>query len=154
MSTISPMVRAKAAKGARFFISGGTAAAVNLGLLYMLTEFFDIWYIFSEISAFSTAVVVSFCLQKFWTFNDRSLHMIRRQALVFASITIVNLALNTGLLFLFTETFGIYYVWSQILAGALIAVESYFAYRKFVFKEHFPMGFTRAVPEQVIAERT
>ena len=44
------------------------------------------------------------------------------------------LAVNTGLVYLFVELFGIWYLFSQILAGILIATVNFFVYKKFIFK--------------------
>ena len=57
----------------RFLISGSSAAGINLGTLFVLTHFFDVWYLLSSVVAFSVSFFVSFTLQKFWTFNDASL---------------------------------------------------------------------------------
>ena len=58
------------AKIGRYLIAGGTAAFTNIALLFVFTDFLGIWYIASAIMAFILAFIVSFTLQKYWTFQD------------------------------------------------------------------------------------
>lgn len=123
----------RVAKLGRYVISGGTAAAVDLVLLFVLTHFFHVWYILSAILAFVGAFFVSFFLQKFWTFRDMSKEGAHKQAVIYFIVSSINLGINTFLMYVFTETFGVYYILSQILASLLIAMESFFIYRHFIF---------------------
>ncbi len=124
------------AKLARYLISGGIAAAVDLGLLFVFTHFAGLWYVFSAVLAFVLAFFVSFFLQKFWTFRDTNTEGAHKQALVYFVVSATNLAINTGLVYFFTEAFDFHYLASQITASACIAVESFFVYRYFIFNQH------------------
>lgn len=118
----------RAARPLRFLVVGGTAAAINIGLLYSLTEFVGVWYLFSEIVAFLVALIFNFTLQRFWTFRSRSAER-TRQAVLFVGVNIWNLFLNAVLLYAFVEYAGYWYIYGQILASIIIAIESYFLYR-------------------------
>ncbi len=122
------------AKILRFLISGGTSAAVDLGLLYIFTDIFGIWYLTSTVFAFIIAFFVSFGLQKFWTFRDHSRDGMSAQAGVYFVIAGCNLALNTLLVYAFVDHLGFHYLLAQIVASLLIACESYFIYQRFVFR--------------------
>ncbi len=116
-------------------VSGTAATGVDLFFLFLFKSVFHIWYIFSAIVAFVIAFGVSFSLQKFWTFQDRAMHLLRSQMITYFVITACNLGLNTLLMYFFVDVFGIQYLFSQIIASALIALESYFMYGRFVFKK-------------------
>ncbi len=118
----------------RYIISGGTAAVVDLVLLYLLTDVFGVWYITSSIIAFLVSFIVSFTLQKFWTFNDRSTDKIHSQAIIYLIVTSINLGLNTVGIFAFVHYFGFHYLASQIIVSILIAFESFYVYH-LVFNE-------------------
>lgn len=135
--TVSPSLHAALFKRRRFvkyLISGGTAAAVNIGLLYVFTDIFGIWYITSAVMSFVAAFFVSFIFQKFWTFEDRSTDNMHGQAAVYLVVTTTNLCLNTALIYGFVEFIHIHYLFAQIIAGGIIACESFFVYRKFIFR--------------------
>ena len=128
----------KWAKAFRFLVSGGTAAVTNLGLLYVFTAFLGFWYIFSAIASFIIAFWVSFGMQKYWTFQDMSKDGVHRQMAVYLIVAVVNLCINTGILYLFVEYAHIYYILSQALASVIVAFESYFVYQIFIFKRNVP----------------
>jgi len=113
----------------RYIISGGTAAIVDLSLLYLFTDVFKIWYIISTVLAFLLAFMVSFSLQKYWTFKDHSNDNIHAQAIIYFAVTSINLGLNTLGMYFCVQYGHIHYLFAQIIVSALIAVESYFAYR-------------------------
>ncbi len=121
---------ARYSKAARYVISGGVAATLDLALLYFFTTVCDIWYLASALLAFLIAVGVSFMLQKFWTFADATTHRLRSQMSLFFVVMCVNLGLNTLLMFLFVEYGGVPYLGAQVLAGGLIACESFFIYQR------------------------
>jgi len=45
------------------------ALVVNISILFILVEFYEIWYIFAEIGAICCAFLVNFFGNKIWTFN-------------------------------------------------------------------------------------
>ena len=115
----------------RYLLSGGSAAALNLALLALLVEVLGLWYLVAAALAFTIAFCVSFALQKFFTFADhaRSHNILARQFSIYATIALVNVALNTLLMYLLVERLLVHYLISQITASAMIALYSFFVYR-------------------------
>jgi putative flippase GtrA len=130
------MEREKIFKVAKYIISGGTAAVVDLFFLYIFVEKFGLWYVFSAILAFLIAFSVSFSLQKFWTFKDTSTDKVHKQASVYFIVSVVNLGLNTLLMYIFVDIVKLHYFPSQILAGGLLAISSFFIYSRFIFSSN------------------
>lgn len=118
----------------RFLLSGGTAFSTDIVLLYLFTDIFGVWYLASAIIAFIFAFFVSFILHKFWTFGDRSRDAMHMQMGIYFLVAIVNLALNTLFVYVFVEWVGLHYIIAQVVASLLIAVESFFVYQRFIFK--------------------
>jgi len=119
----------------KYVISGGIAAVVNLLSLYVFTEFLGIWYLYSSILAFLVAITFSFTLQKFWTFRDHNISKINLQAPQFLIVSVVNnVLINSLLLYIFVELFGLWYILAQIIAGLIVAIISYYIFSKFIFK--------------------
>lgn len=118
----------------KYIIAGGTAAAVNIAGIYILTDLFHLWYLASGVLAFLVAFVVSFTLQKFWTFNDHSTENVHIQVSIYLIVSLISLLWNTFLLYIFVDVFHIWYLLAQIFAGAIVALSNYFMYKKFVFK--------------------
>ncbi len=119
----------------RFILSGGTAAFVNLFLLYLLTEWVGLYYLTSVVISFLAAVCVSFILQKFWTFSDVLDPSSNIQISVFFLVSVINACINTWLVYNFVEHLNIYYLIAQFISSGIIAIESYFIYKNYVFKK-------------------
>jgi len=118
---------------ARFLLAGGTGAAVNLFFLYLFTDFFGLWYLYSSVLSFCLAVWVSFTLQKFWVFQDKSRVWLSRQVLLFLAVAVFNLFLNTGLMYVLVDFLRLYYLLAQIIVAGIIATGSFLTYRNFIF---------------------
>jgi len=117
----------------KYLIAGGTAAVVDLSLLYFFTSFLGIWYLFSACLAFAGAFFVSFFLQKFWTFRDNDKERMYKQMTVYLFVALTNLIINAVFMFILVDGFKIWYMFAQLMASGLIAVESYLVYKTFIF---------------------
>lgn len=120
----------------RYIQSGSAAAAVDLSLLYVFTDILGWWYLLSATVAFIFALVVSFLMQKFWTFRnkERSGGVMAFQGSLYVTIALVNLGLNALLMYFFVDVVGLWYLLSQVISAILIAFSSFFVYRHFIFK--------------------
>lgn len=122
---------------ARFLISGGTSAVTNLGILFILTHWYDVWYLYSSIIATSAATIVSFVLQKLWTFQNFST-AVHTQFPLHVTLALVNIVVNTGILYVLVEYFHIWYLVAQIISGILLAFVNYFTYKTYIFRNEAP----------------
>ncbi len=118
----------------RFFVTGGSSALFNFIILYSLTEFLGIWYLLSTIISFSLASVYSFTLQKFWAFKDVDKQKTAWQLPAYILMAICNLFINSGIVYLLVEKFGVWYMLAQFIAAGLIAFESYAVFKFLIFK--------------------
>src|SRR5260370_1381260 len=92
-------MREKVFQVSRFVISGATAAGATIGTLHILVSVFGIWYVTASAISFLVGFVVSFTLQKFWTFGNRDSWMRKEQIVVYLCIVLFNLGLNTMLVY-------------------------------------------------------
>ncbi len=125
----------KQSRPLRYLIAGGTGAAVNFSILYALTEYAHIWYLLSATVAYVFAFVVSFILQKFWTFQNMQLEHISVQMALHITLSLSNIVAGVVLLFVFVEYVGIWYMFGQFISAALLACANYFIYRFHIFPE-------------------
>ncbi len=119
----------------RYVISGGTSAVTNLALLFVFTHVFGIWYIYSSILSVSVATVVSFILQKLWTFRNFHTDRVHVQFPLHLTLALVNIVLNTGILYALVEWAHVWYLLAQIIAGGLLACVNYTVYKTVIFHE-------------------
>lgn len=118
----------------RFLISGGSAAVVDLSVLFLLVEIFNVWYVVSVVIAFLVALLVSFTLQKYWTFKNMDTKKILWQGPIFFAIQSINFVINTLGVIFFVEYIDLHPVLSQVIVGFLLAISSYFIFSRFIFR--------------------
>lgn len=117
----------------RFVISGGFATLTNLAVVYLCTDVLGVYYLASSAVAFICAFAVSFTLQKFWTFDNRSLEVVHQQLILALMVAGANLLVNTLFMYSFVEYVGLHYLLAQIATSALISLETFFVYQYVIF---------------------
>lgn len=126
------IVRPKHRQMLKFVVAGGLSTVANFVVLYTLTEFAHIYYLASATVAFIVAFVVSFVLQKFWTF-DQNTGAAHTQIALYFIAAMVNLVATVGLLYLFTDLLHMWYMLSAFFTALIIAIASFFLYRSVIF---------------------
>jgi putative flippase GtrA len=119
----------------RYVFSGGTAAAIDVILLYVLAEKFRVYYLSAAIFAMTVSFIVRFLLQKYVTFEDRDESQAKRQFVYYSILYLASLSATTGLLYFFVEVVGLWYVPAQILSILGVAAGCFFVYKILIFKK-------------------
>ena len=115
----------------RYILVGGAAFLVDCISLFILTQYFGIFYLISAALAFILGLAVNYLLSVRWVFNNRKLEKRSFEFGIFAIIGIVGLALNEFFIWFFTQDIQIFYLYSKILAAVIILFWNFFA-RKFI----------------------
>ena len=115
----------------RYFVVGGAAFLVDFGSLFVLTDFFGVYYLISAAIAFILGLIVNYGLSISWVFNNRKLENSTLEFGVFSLIGIVGLGLNEIFIWFFTAEIGFYYLISKMISAVIVLFWNFFA-RKFV----------------------
>lgn len=118
----------------RYIISGTVSAAVTIGLLYVFTEWLGLWYVLSATIAFGISTVVSFALQRFWTFRESRTTFVHSQFFAFTVLNVVNMVLNAVGLYVVVEKLHVWYIVAEVGVAGVIAVWSFFMMRSVIFR--------------------
>jgi dolichol-phosphate mannosyltransferase len=108
---------------AKFCLVGLSGVLVNMGLLWLLTEFAGLFYLLSAAISIESSIISNFTLNDYFTFRDRrspTLKSFLSRLVKFNLVSLAGLALNMGVLGLLTEVFGVYYLLSN-LCGIVVA---------------------------------
>jgi len=110
---------------AKFCLVGLSGVLVNMGLLWLLTEFAGLFYLISAAISIETSIISNFVLNNYFTFADRGSPGIKSflaRMLKFNLVSLAGLVVNMGVLWLLTEGFGVYYLLSNLfgIAGATL----------------------------------
>ena len=120
----------------KFFIAGLFCAVINLSILYTSTELLGLHYIISAIIAAALSSTCNFVFNKTWTFKEDFEDKFFEKYLKFGVVRVVVVVLGLGVLFLLTEYAHIYYIYSQIIAIAIVGVISFVAHKVWVFEKY------------------
>jgi len=115
----------------RYIFVGGAAFLVDFTSLFILTQYFGIFYLISAAVAFILGLIANYFLSVKWVFNNRKLENRSFEFGVFAIIGMMGLGLNEFLIWFFTQDIQIFYLFSKILAAVIILFWNFFA-RKFI----------------------
>lgn len=116
--------------GVRYLLGGFFVFAVSIGLLYFFVDILGIWYLWATTATFCIALALSFTVQKYWTFQDHSLDRLSGKIGIYAILQLCNLAANDIFMYLSVGRLGISHLIAQVGSNAVIAMWSFFAYRK------------------------
>ena len=116
-----------------YCLGGGLAFIIDVGGLYVFTEYLKIWYIFSATLSFILAAIFNYLFQRFITFKSVDKN-ISRQFILFVIVAAIGLLINNTLLYLLVELAGIWYIFAKVLTAAIVLVWNFFVNKKFTFK--------------------
>ena len=116
----------------KFCLAGGSGVLINLGLLALLTEVIGVFYVLSAAIAIEASILNNFTWNELWTFRDRrtpTSSAVGVRLAKFNLISLVGLGIQIGLLLLFTEVVGFYYIVSAMI-GIITATAFNFVFNK------------------------
>lgn len=119
---------------ARYLVSGITAAVVDLVALYLLVDVLDLWYLVGATIAFILTLLVSFSMQKWWTFEGSAANPLLTQMAGYLSLSIANIFVNAFLMYVLVSVLQVQYLVAQFFAMGIIAFYGFFAYRYWIFR--------------------
>jgi len=118
----------------KFLVVGASGVVVNTGILWLLTERFDLFYVLSGIIATELAIIRNFLLNNFWTWKSRAKkYSFFKRLVSFNGVSLVGLGISVSVLWLLTEL-GVYYLLSNFIGIIIAATWNYLANDKFTFK--------------------
>lgn len=124
---------AEARRVARYFVVGGVAAAVDIGLFMLFAKGLGLPYLRVAAATFVVATLVNYWLSIRFVFVSGARFRRRWEvALVFA-VSAVGLALNQAILALSVERLGAGLLAAKLLATGMVFFWNYFARRVLVF---------------------
>jgi len=120
----------------RYLISGGFGALIHFAILTLLVERFGSNDTLATSVGFVIGSVVNYTLQYHWTFSADGPHHIMFTR--YAAVTLITMTINAGLFWLFTHQFGLYYLYSQIIATGMMVFVNFYINKHFTFASATP----------------
>lgn len=124
----------------KFCIVGATGTVVNMGILYVLSEYFHIPYFISSIIAIELSILTNFYLNLLWTWGDRIddtsvwRKLVRYHIGVAGTAFLCNYIILIGL----TEWIGLYYLISNLIGIVVGTISNFLISDRWTFKQSSP----------------
>ncbi|MDA2922422.1 GtrA family protein [Patescibacteria group bacterium AH-259-L07] len=117
----------------RYGATAGISFIIDISALFVLTEFFHIYYLYSAAIAYVVALIIHYVLNVWWVFNKRKIRHWPAELALFSLIGIVGLGLNQVLMWFFTEIILIHYLISKVIARIFIFFWNFFMRKYMLF---------------------
>jgi putative flippase GtrA len=118
----------------RYCLVSGFAFLVDIGVLWILVQYFSWWYLAAATASFLSGIVLGYVLSIRMVFSYRRLEDRRRvEFLSFTAIGGVGLAINAAVMFAAVKYFGIYYLLAKCLAAGFTFLFNFFTRRQMLF---------------------
>ena len=116
--------------------ASGCALAVDITVLWGLVYFLSLPYLIAAIISFLTGAVIAYVLSVKFVFNHRRLRERKIEFAAFAAIGIAGLTVNTGVIFIAVNYFGLYYIAAKCVAAGFTFTFNFFSRRQMLFVQH------------------
>src|SRR5574338_211674 len=118
----------------KYYLVGAAGILVNLGILFVLTEFVGMWYLLSSAIAIYISITSNFLLNKTWTFNDT---VIKQGGFFmygkFIGVSLVGMGIQLGFNYIFVENLFVYYLLSALLSIMIASSVNFVLNRRLTF---------------------
>jgi len=115
-----------------YVMCAGIATLVDMGLLFLFTEYLDVWYLYSAALSYLAGMFANFTLNKYLNFRNRSARVAAQFGL-FAGVALVGLAFNQIILYLLVTLAGIWYMTAKVITVCLVLLWSFYGHKRLTF---------------------
>ena len=115
----------------RFCMVGGVSFLLDYALLFALTEWAGVYYLYSSAISFTVTVIFNYWLCVIYVFKGARKQTFR-QAIIFFVTGAIGLALNQLCMWFFVAIVGLHYMIAKLGATAIVTLWNYFTKRKAV----------------------
>lgn len=121
----------------KFLVSGTISGTSDLILLFLFHGRFGLEIILSTSISFILAFMISFSLQKLWTFRNNDKKNTGRQLVLYFVVALIALNINGFLMHLLVNRLHWNYLLSQLLVNFAIGLNNFIVYKLIIFKNRY-----------------
>ncbi len=115
----------------RFCIVGGVSLLFDCAILFALTDFCGVHYLYSAGISFTASVILNYFLCVKYVFKNAK-RQTKKSATIFIGSSVVGLGLNQICMWFFVEIVGLYYMAAKLGATVIVTLWNYVMKRKAV----------------------
>ena len=119
----------------KFGVVGGIAFIIDYTLLYVCTEYLNIYVLYSSIISFSISVIFNYIMSIKWVF-DVNHKQTYKDFTIFIIFSIIGLGINQLIMYLGIERLHIYYMLVKIASTGIVMVYNFITRKIFIEKKN------------------
>lgn len=119
----------------KFGIIGVLATLLDLIIMILLKEVFDIDEIIASTISFSISLVFNYILSMKYVFESRDDLGKKKEFPIFLILSLIGLGLTTFIMWLLIDVFGIYYIISKVFSICVVMVWNFVSRKIFLEKK-------------------
>ena len=120
----------------KFGIVEGIAFIIDYALLYVCTEYLNIYVLYSSIISFSISVIFNYIMSIKWVF-DVNHKQTYKDFTIFIIFSIIGLGINQLIMYLGIERLHIYYMLVKIASTGIVMVYNFITRKIFIEKKNW-----------------
>lgn len=118
----------------KYYLVGASGVFVNLGILFILTEFVGLWYLLSSTIGIYVSITTNFLLNKTWTFRDT---VMEQPGFLmygkFIGVSLVGMGIQLGFNYIFVEKLSVYYLLAALMSIMIASSVNFILNRRLTF---------------------
>ena len=109
----------------RFGVVGVISFLIDYGILYVLTEKANIYYLLSAGISFTVSVVINYLLSMSWVFKSNKKRGKKEEFIIFIVLSLGGLLLNQVMMYVFVDYMNVYYLLAKIVSTAIVMIYNF-----------------------------
>lgn len=118
----------------KYYLVGASGILVNLGILFVMTEYVGVWYLLSSGIAIYVSITSNFLLNRAWTFRDT---VIKQRGFLmygkFIGVSLVGMGIQLGFNYMFVEKLSVYYLLAALISIVIASSVNFVLNRRLTF---------------------
>jgi putative flippase GtrA len=117
----------------KYLIVGGLAFVCDFGGYFILTRYFDVYYLLAAVISFIIGLNVNYALAKYIFFKQSKIKDTKKEYLSVALISVSSLFIKIILLWILTDFIGMYDLLSKIITTFFLLFYNFIIRKIFIF---------------------
>ena len=109
-----------------YFVIGTICTLLSILLLYIFTEYLNIYYIISNIISFIIVIFINYYLTTNYVFKNSIRINKSLELFIYFIIGVSGVIIDSVFVFLFTNVFSIYYIISKLISAFFVFLWNFF----------------------------
>lgn len=117
----------------RFGVVGGLAFLIDSAVLYILTEYANVYVLISSVISFIVSLIFNYIMSIYWVFDVKKKQTVKEIS-IFVILSVIGLGVNQVVMYFGVEVFNIYYMICKVMATFIVMVYNFITRKIFVEK--------------------